>query len=633
MAAIDFPEFPGVNDTFVIADQTWVWTGVAWDLTTSAIVGATGPTGPGGDASTVAGPTGATGGFSTTNLTPPNVASPGDAWFNSETGQIYVYYDSYWVESASSNVGAQGSTGPTGAQGAASSVLGPTGSTGSTGPTGPLGYTGPTGSTGLDTTGPTGPQGPTGVQGFDGPTGERGPTGPLGPIGPTGSLGIQGEDGLVGMTGPVGATGSTGARGFVGATGSQGPTGATGASVTGATGTGGPTGPSGGPTGATGPTGPTGGTGPQGELGARGSTGPSGTAGAASTVPGATGATGPSVTGAGGPTGSQGPTGAIGATGPGVTGPTGAAGAGYDGVVSTSSIIIGAGTKSFTLNKVGAFAPGQRVRAASQANSNFFMEGVISTVIGLSATIVSDYFVGTGETPTSWNFSVGSGPTGPNGPIGPQGTGITLRGSVANFGSLPPSGNAINDAYVLNDTGNLAVWVIAQGNASPAWFDVGYRIAGPTGPTGVTGPGVTGPSGPTGPQSTVLGPTGPTGPSVTGPTGTTGATGPALFELVGPQYTESRVLAQVDIASLVKMNSSLTTTLTVPVDGTGGYTFPTGTQILMTQLGTGQVTVSGAAGVNVVSEGARFTTKAQYAIGSLIKLGANSWLLSGNLQS
>jgi hypothetical protein len=53
----------------------------------------------------------------------------------------------------------------------------------------------------------------------------------------------------------------------------------------------------------------------------------------------------------------------------------------------------------------------------------------------------------------------------------------------------------------------------------------------------------------------------------------------------------------------------------------------------MTQLGNGQVTVAGAAGVTLVSEGARFITKAQYAIASLIKLGPNTWLLSGNLQS
>jgi hypothetical protein len=86
-----------------------------------------------------------------------------------------------------------------------------------------------------------------------------------------------------------------------------------------------------------------------------------------------------------------------------------------------------------------------------------------------------------------------------------------------------------------------------------------------------------------------------------------------------------------DAAKIVKINSSLATTITVPLDGAGGYTFPEGTQILITQLGIGQVTIVGASGVVVLTEGARVTTKARYAVASLIKLAANSWLLSGNL--
>jgi hypothetical protein len=49
---------------------------------------------------------------------------PGDAWFDSASGQIYVYFDSYWVESASSNIGPTGPTGPsvTGASGSFTSA-------------------------------------------------------------------------------------------------------------------------------------------------------------------------------------------------------------------------------------------------------------------------------------------------------------------------------------------------------------------------------------------------------------------------------------------------------------------------------------------------------------------------------
>lgn len=57
------------------------------------------------------------------------------------------------------------------------------------------------------------------------------------------------------------------------------------------------------------------------------------------------------------------------------------------------------------------------------------------------------------------------------------------------------------------------------------------------------------------------------------------------------------------------------------------------TQIVVVQLGVGQVTIQGDTGVVVLSEGSRFTTKARYAIASLIKLSSNSWLLSGNLSA
>ena len=78
--------------------------------------GATGPTGPQGADSTVPGPTGSTGPtgsgfFSTASATPPDNPEPGNAWFDSASGQIYVYYDGFWVESASSNQGPQGDPG------------------------------------------------------------------------------------------------------------------------------------------------------------------------------------------------------------------------------------------------------------------------------------------------------------------------------------------------------------------------------------------------------------------------------------------------------------------------------------------------------------------------------------------
>jgi collagen type VII alpha len=84
-----------------------------------------------------------------------------------------------------------------------------------------------------------------------------------------------------------------------------------------------------------------------------------------------------------------------------------------------------------------------------------------------------------------------TGTTGSTGPTGPQGVNINFSGSVANTGALP-TGAAVNDAYIVDEDGNLWVW-----NGS-SWDDAG-QIVGPQGQTGPTGnTGATGVTGETG---------------------------------------------------------------------------------------------------------------------------------------
>jgi hypothetical protein len=253
------------------------------------------------------------------------------------------------------------------------------------------------------------------------------------------------------------------------------------------------------------------------------------------------------------------------------------------------------------------------------------MEGVITIVAGTVVTFFVDRVNGDGNTFANWNLVLGGGDVGAQGPTGPQGVSVILKGAVETALLLPTSGNTFNDGYIVNTDGDLYVW-----NGS-LWYSVG-QIVGPQGPQGEQGPeGPQGVPGPTGADSTVPGPIGPTGPSVTGPEGPVGPTGPAFFNLIGPTYLESRTLVASDKASIVKINSSSATNVIIPADGTDGYTFDVGTQIVLTQLGTGPVTISAASPATVVTEGGRVTTKGRYAVASLIKLANNSWLLSGNL--
>ena len=129
-----------------------------------------------------------------------------------------------------------------------------------------------------------------------------------------------------------------------------------------------------------------------------------------------------------------------------------------------------------------------------------------------------------------------AGPTGAAGPTGPQGApgpGFLFLGDVPNTGSLPSSGNAQGDAYLVQANSNLYIW------SGTAWVDAGdiqgpqgiVGPQGPAGPQGAQGPaGPVGPAGPTG-ATGAQGPVGPAGP--TGATGAQGAVGPA--GPVGPQ--------------------------------------------------------------------------------------------------
>jgi uncharacterized protein YcnI len=118
------------GNIYVYYDGFWVEAASANDGPTGN-TGATGATGVTGNT----GPTGDDGQMSTAATTAPTGAETGDMWYDSESGNVYVYYDGYWVEAASANDGPTGNTGPTGAVG----TTGATGSTGSTGATGPTG--------------------------------------------------------------------------------------------------------------------------------------------------------------------------------------------------------------------------------------------------------------------------------------------------------------------------------------------------------------------------------------------------------------------------------------------------------------------------------------------------------------
>lgn len=279
------------------------------------------------------------------------------------------------------------------------------------------------------------------------------------------------------------------------------------------------------------------------------------------------------------------------------------------------------------------------------------------------------------------------GPQGPVGPTGPQGNpgpqGIQgLPGIPGPTGPTGPAGSgqsAYQLAVSLGFVGNEAAWIASlEGPEGPASTVPGpMGPAGPTGPAGPasTVPGPTGPAGATGPAGPKgdpgdpgpAGPTGPTGPAgPTGATGATGATGPAGAnganglgvpaggatgtvlakktstdndtEWVDPKSLDAVVLNdQVanytlvlsDAQKYIRMTLASANTLTVPPNAS--VAFPIGTVIQVRQAGSGQTTFIPDTGVTI-NTAETLKLRKQGSTASLIKVGTNTWDLTGDLE-
>jgi hypothetical protein len=94
--------------------------------------------------------------------------------------------------------------------------------------------------------------------------------------------------------------------------------------------------------------------------------------------------------------------------------------------------------------------------------------------------------------------------------------------------------------------------------------------------------------------------------------------------------TSSYTLVIGDGGTIVQMNSSSGLTLTVPNEST--VPFLIGTQIAVIQINTGQVTVSGEAGVTV-NGNPGLKLVGQWSFATLVKRASNAWILYGQISA
>lgn len=103
----------------------------------------------------------------------------------------------------------------------------------------------------------------------------------------------------------------------------------------------------------------------------------------------------------------------------------------------------------------------------------------------------------------------------------------------------------------------------------------------------------------------------------------------SMREIPMVSYNMNYELVLLDNGWLIEMNKATPIQLKIPTNA--NEPFPIGAQILVSQLGVGQVTIVGDTGVTIRSSGGKTKTAAQYAIATLIKRGTNEWYLAGDL--
>lgn len=95
------------------------------------------------------------------------------------------------------------------------------------------------------------------------------------------------------------------------------------------------------------------------------------------------------------------------------------------------------------------------------------------------------------------------------------------------------------------------------------------------------------------------------------------------------QTAAAYTLLLADAATLVETSNAAANTLTVPPNS--AVPFAVGTVIGLRQYGAGQTTVAAGAGVTIRSRGGALKLAGQYAEASLVKRGADEWVLTGDV--
>jgi hypothetical protein len=86
-------------------------------------------------------------------------------------------------------------------------------------------------------------------------------------------------------------------------------------------------------------------------------------------------------------------------------------------------------------------------------------------------------------------------------------------------------------------------------------------------------------------------------------------------------------ITTADNGKVIQSNSDAVITITIPAS------LPTGSNCMVLQYGTGQITFSGASGVNIINRNGYNKSIGQYALVTILHIGSNNVIISGELSN
>lgn len=248
------------------------------------------------------------------------------------------------------------------------------------------------------------------------------------------------------------------------------------------------------------------------------------------------------------------------------------------------------------------------------------------TALDLKANLAGPTFTGTVTLANGAVLGTPASGTLTNATGLPLTSGVTGTLPIANGGTGQTTATAAANALLPSQTSNSGKYLTTDGSGTLSWGTVSGYSAPTLGSTSIAS------------GATVTNINGLTINSTTIPTSKTLVDTDSSQTLTNKTLTDPKIgiarntqagsytLVLSDAGKLVTLGSAATQVLTIPVNSS--VAFPIGTQIMVTQYGSGKLQIAGA-GVTIRSTPGAFF-RAQYSSGTLTKIDTNEWILVGD---